>query len=126
MKKVILIGIITVLSVLDVTSQNLKFLSQKQVFMREVKETVIEDSTKTANVIIDINMGNKKIEIINKTGSESDQRLTFSSFDVDPETKAISYYFDSKEIKVAILFKKWMSIQYKDGRIINYIVAKQL
>jgi len=126
MKKIIIIGIVTILSILDIEAQNLTFLSQKQVFMRETAETVVEDSVKTAYVVIDINMTNKKIEIINKTGSESDQRLTFSAFEADPETKAISYYFNSKEIKVAVLFKQWMSIQYKDGRIINYIVAKQL
>ncbi|OFY86661.1 MAG: hypothetical protein A3K10_16705 [Bacteroidetes bacterium RIFCSPLOWO2_12_FULL_31_6] len=126
MKTLILIVIISLLSIKNISAQSLTFMSQKQVFMSETNESVKEDSVKTAFVVVDINMKSKIIEIINKTGGRNDEKLTFTTFESEQKTGSISYYFNSKEIKVVVLFKQWLSIQYKDGRIINYIVTKQL
>ena len=129
MKKLILPLTIFLLFGLEIKAQSVsKFISEKQVFMHETTETVVTDKTETEYVMVSIDWTNKKIGIDYKDGTSRDKQLPFVAHDVNKEAQTFTFYFNSKEIKVA-LFMATMStltIQYKDGKIANYIITKQL
>ncbi len=96
--------------------------------MQETETNLITTHEENVKAMVVIDWKAKWIRIECPSWDRKVDVFDFATHEVAEQTQIITFYFNSKELKVAALFVKDMllTIQFKDGRLENFSLTKQL
>jgi len=120
--------LLLVLSLSALAQSTSAFECNRHWTMQETDSSLVMTHEETVKAMVVIDWKARWIRIECASCANKVAVYDFVSHEVDEKAQIISFHFNSKELKVALLMVQMngLAIQYKDGRIENYALSKQL
>lgn len=122
----VIIGLVLTFSALAQSTS--AFECHRHWTMQETDSNLVTTHEEKVEAMVVIDWKAKWIRIECASWEKKNEVYDFAAHEVAEETQIITFLFNSKELKIAALMvqEKLLAIQYKDGRIENFLLTKQL